>query len=130
MARATRAWNGWVAAELKYTCSFSRGNSSRPAGSAGGSGTAARSPDPLGEAVDRVRSRRRSEGVRGVGRELLADSQALDDLLIAPLDRTVALEEVDHLAAAVAEHLDFDVPGDFDFERIRKDLEAAQSAAN
>ena len=33
----------------------------------------------------------------------------LDDLLVAALDRAVALEEVDHVAVAIAEHLDLDV---------------------
>ncbi len=33
----------------------------------------------------------------------------LDDLLVAALDRAVALEDVDHVAVAIAEHLDLDV---------------------
>ena len=33
----------------------------------------------------------------------------LDDLLVAALDRAVALEEVHHVACAIAEHLDLDV---------------------
>jgi hypothetical protein len=47
--------------------------------------------------------RSRSSGVDG-GRGRL-----LDDLLVAPLDRAVALAEVDDVAVAVAEHLDLDV---------------------
>ena len=35
----------------------------------------------------------------------------LDDLLVAALDRTFALAEIDHVAMLVAEHLDFDVTG-------------------
>jgi len=35
----------------------------------------------------------------------------LDDLLVAPLDRAVALAEVDDGADVVADDLDFDVPG-------------------
>ena len=45
----------------------------------------------------------------------------LDDLLVAPLDRAVALEEVDQVAVGVAEDLDLDVAGaiheSFDEER-------------
>ncbi len=35
----------------------------------------------------------------------------LDDLLVAALDRTFALAEIDHVAMLVAQHLDFDVAG-------------------
>ena len=35
----------------------------------------------------------------------------LDQLLVAALDRAVALAEVDHVAVLVGQHLDLDVPG-------------------
>ena len=38
----------------------------------------------------------------------------LDDLLVAALDRAVALEQVHHLAVGVGEHLHLDVPGPLD----------------
>ena len=34
----------------------------------------------------------------------------LDHLLMAPLDRALALAQVDHVAVLVAQQLDFDVP--------------------
>ena len=48
-------------------------------------------------------SRRRARAIADGARRLL------DDLLVAALDRAVALEEVDHVAVAIAEHLDLDV---------------------
>src|ERR1700730_15527339 len=35
----------------------------------------------------------------------------LDHLLMAPLQRTIALAEMDDISVAVGEYLDFDVPG-------------------
>lgn len=41
----------------------------------------------------------------------LGGRRDLDQLLIAPLDGTIALEEMNHAPVAVSEHLNFDVPG-------------------
>ena len=67
----------------------------RPGGAvAGGARGIDRDPaDPLAQRlVDRGRGR------------------LLDELLVAPLDRAVALAEVDHVAVRVGEHLHLDVP--------------------
>jgi hypothetical protein len=47
----------------------------------------------------------RADGRRQRGRGAL-----LDDLLVAPLHRALALEEMDDVAVRVGEHLDLDVP--------------------
>ena len=52
--------------------------------------------------------RRRRAGVEPRRRRLL------DDLLVAPLDRAVALEEVDDVAVGVAEHLHLDMARPFE----------------
>ena len=49
----------------------------------------------------------------------------LDHLLIAALDRTFALAEIDHVAMLVAEHLDFDVAG-IDDEFLDEDAVVAE----
>ncbi len=49
----------------------------------------------------------------------------LDDLLVAALDRTFALAEIDHVAMLVAEHLDFDVAG-IDDEFLDEDAIVAE----
>ena len=49
----------------------------------------------------------------------------LDDLLIAALDRTFALEQVDHMAVLVAQHLDLDVAR-IDDELLKKDPVVAE----
>src|SRR5260221_10188684 len=38
----------------------------------------------------------------------------LEDLLVAPLDRTIALAEVNTVAGRIEQHLDLDMPGPFD----------------
>src|SRR6185312_16063418 len=62
--------------------------------------------------ADRFRER---DGLRSHRRARLLVEQRrrrlLDHLLIAPLDRALALAEVDDIAVLVAEHLDFDVAG-------------------
>src|SRR5688572_8608597 len=49
----------------------------------------------------------------------------LDDLLVAPLDRAVALEEVNQVAMLIAEELDLDVAGPFD-ELLDEDVGAVE----
>jgi hypothetical protein len=49
----------------------------------------------------------------------------LDDLLVATLDRALALEQVDHGPGLVAEDLDLDVPGSFD-EAFQEDGAVAE----
>src|SRR5579864_3107010 len=58
------------------------------------------------------------DGARDDGADLLAldgverrGGAFLPDLLMAPLERAIALAEMDRAALAVAEHLDLDVPG-------------------
>lgn len=52
---------------------------------------------------------------RGPGRLVQQDARRLlDDLLVAALERALALAEVDDVAVAVGEHLDLDVPGPVD----------------
>ena len=77
------------------------------------------SPSPLAQqALDRAGAGV-VDGGRGLGRDL-ADPRAqllvdrgrrrlLDQLLVAALDRAVALAEVDHVAVRVGQHLDLDV---------------------
>ena len=58
-------------------------------------------------------ARRRDRGLRHPLPQLVAVARRrrlLDDLLVPPLDRAVALEEVDDVAARVAEDLELDVP--------------------
>ncbi len=69
-------------------------------------------------------------------RECAAESSAvevrgrgdLDDLLVPPLDRAVALEEVDEVAVLVAEQLHLDVPGALD-ELLEEDVGDAERGA-
>ena len=51
----------------------------------------------------------------------------LDHLLVAALDRALALAEVDHVAVMVAEDLDFDVAGALD-QAFDVDFGAAEGA--
>ena len=51
----------------------------------------------------------------------------LDHLLMAPLDRALALAQVDHVAVAVAQHLDLDVAGALD-QAFDVDFGAAEGA--
>ena len=60
--------------------------------------------DLLGEG-DRVRAHRVPDGWIEVGRR-----SDLDDLLVAPLQRAVPLEQVDRLTGSIGEDLDLDVP--------------------
>jgi hypothetical protein len=68
---------------------------------------------------------RRSSGLKRRARRLL------DDLLVAALDGAVTLEEVDHVAVLVAEHLDLDVarPDDGLLDVDRVVAERAQGLA-
>ena len=60
--------------------------------------------------IDRLGESHRLRAHRGAGRGIeQGRRRLLDDLLIAALDRTFALAEMNHIAVAVAEHLDFDV---------------------
>ena len=70
------------------------------------------------QALDRA-GRAVADGRRGVGGDLadplahllvdLGPGRLLDQLLVAALDRAVALAEVDHVALGVGQHLDLDV---------------------
>ena len=53
--------------------------------------------------------------------------RTLHDLLVAPLHRAVALEEVDHLAARIGQHLDFEVAGPAD-ETLEVDVVLAEGS--
>ncbi len=76
--------------------------------------------------------RRRADGARiggqfpALGVVEIGGRRALDDLLVAPLDRAVALEEIDHGAVGVAEDLHLDVAGALD-ELLEIDLVLAES---
>ncbi len=62
------------------------------------------------------------------GAHLVGDprrGRLLDDLLVAPLDRTVAFTEVDDVAEGVAHDLDLDVTATFD-ERLQEDARVAE----
>jgi hypothetical protein len=85
-----------IACPRSTTCSWSIDSGSPAATVADGArGLGRDRPDPLAQRrVDDPRRRRR----------------LLDQLLMAALDRAVALAEVDHIAVAVGEHLDLDVP--------------------
>ncbi len=59
--------------------------------------------------LQRVAAQLVALGVVEIGRR-----RALDDLLVAPLDRAVALEQMDGVAVGVAEHLHLDMAGALD----------------
>src|SRR5262249_23426728 len=58
-----------------------------------------------GDATGRLAQALAQYRIHECGRRLL------DELLVAPLDRAFALTEVDHVAPAVGQDLDLDVPG-------------------
>ena len=55
------------------------------------------------------RRHRRRAHLRSARRREVRRRRLLDNLLVPPLDGAVALEEVDRVAVAIGEHLDFDV---------------------
>jgi hypothetical protein len=77
-------------------------------------------PVPREEALDRAGGAvaHRAGGIDGdlpdARSESVVDRRGgglLDDLLVSPLDRAVALAEVDHVVVSVRQHLHLDVPG-------------------
>ena len=68
-------------------------------------------------------------GAHGLAGRLVEQGRRrlLDDLLVTPLDRAFALEQVDDVAMLVAEHLDLDVARAFD-ELLDEDAVVAEGA--